>query len=194
MPLLCAIDGPALGGGLEWALWCDYRICTDSPKTKLGLPEVKLGLVPGFGGTQNLHKLVGLQKAMDMMLTGKDIRPAEAKKMGLVDMVVAPASLEKVAMETARGLAGGSIKKSKGKKKKSWMDWTGPWRIRPLGGISCGRRLTKWFRKTPMESTPHLFQLSIRSSMDWNTLRVMPSTNLNVRHLPNLLLHQSLMP
>lgn len=123
VPLLCAIDGPALGGGLEWALWCDYRICTDSPKTKLGLPEVKLGLLPGFGGTQNLHKLVGLQKAMDMMLTGKDIRPAQAKKMGLVDMVVAPASLEKVAMETARGLADGSIKKSKGKKKKSWMDW-----------------------------------------------------------------------
>jgi len=117
VPLVCAINGPALGGGLEWALWCDYRICTDSPKTKLGLPEVKLGLLPGFGGTQNLHKLVGLQKAMDMMLTGKDIRPAQAKKMGLVDLVVAPQSLEQVAIDTAKGLADGSIKKSKGKKK-----------------------------------------------------------------------------
>jgi len=82
VPLVAAIDGPALGGGLEWALWCDYRICTDNSKTKLGLPEVKLGLLPGFGGTQNLHKLVGLQAAMDMMLTGKDIRPKKAKKDG----------------------------------------------------------------------------------------------------------------
>jgi len=110
VPLVCAIDGPALGGGLEWALWCDYRICTDNPKTKLGLPEVKLGLLPGFGGTQNLHKLVGLQNAMDMMLTGKEIRPDKAKKMGLVDLVVAPASLEKVAIESAEQLAAGTLK------------------------------------------------------------------------------------
>jgi enoyl-CoA hydratase/long-chain 3-hydroxyacyl-CoA dehydrogenase len=117
VPLVCAINGPALGGGLEWALWCDYRICTDSPKTKLGLPEVKLGLLPGFGGTQNLHKIVGLQKAMDMMLTGKDVRPKQAKKMGLVDLVVAPQSLEQVAIDTAKGLANGTIKKSSGAKK-----------------------------------------------------------------------------
>jgi len=83
IPLVCAINGSALGGGLEVALWCDYRICSDSPKTKLGLPEVKLGLLPGFGGTQNLFMLVGLQNAMDMMLTGKDIRPAKAKKNGI---------------------------------------------------------------------------------------------------------------
>lgn len=120
VPLVCAIDGPALGGGLEWALWCDYRICTDSSKTKLGLPEVKLGLLPGFGGTQNLFPLVGLQKAMDMMLTGKDIRPKQAKKMGLVDMVVAPQSLEQVAIDSAIGLANGTLKSSK--KKKSMMD------------------------------------------------------------------------
>eukprot|EP00565_Helicotheca_tamesis_P007871 CAMPEP_0185723170 /NCGR_PEP_ID=MMETSP1171-20130828/99_1 /TAXON_ID=374046 /ORGANISM="Helicotheca tamensis, Strain CCMP826" /LENGTH=819 /DNA_ID=CAMNT_0028390837 /DNA_START=33 /DNA_END=2492 /DNA_ORIENTATION=+ len=117
VPLIAAIDGPALGGGLEWALWCDYRICTDNPKTKLGLPEVKLGLLPGFGGTQNLPALVGIQNAMDMMLTGKDIRPDKAKKMGLVDLVVAPQSLEKVAIDTAKGLVDGTAKKSKPKKK-----------------------------------------------------------------------------
>eukprot|EP00555_Chaetoceros_dichaeta_P004113 CAMPEP_0198250736 /NCGR_PEP_ID=MMETSP1447-20131203/1798_1 /TAXON_ID=420782 /ORGANISM="Chaetoceros dichaeta, Strain CCMP1751" /LENGTH=813 /DNA_ID=CAMNT_0043935601 /DNA_START=68 /DNA_END=2509 /DNA_ORIENTATION=- len=123
LPLVCAINGPALGGGLEWALWCDYRICSDSPKTKLGLPEVKLGLLPGLGGTQNLHKLVGLQKAMDMMLTGKDIRPDRAKKMGLVDLVVAPQSLERVAIDIAKGLADKKIKKSVGKSSnKSLMD------------------------------------------------------------------------
>ena len=117
IPMVCAINGPALGGGLEWALWCDYRICTDSPTTKLGLPEVKLGLLPGFGGTQNLFPLVGLQGAMDMMLTGKDIRAPKAKKMGLVDQVVFPASLEKVAVDTALGLAEGTVKKSTPKKK-----------------------------------------------------------------------------
>ena len=117
VPMVAAINGPALGGGLEWALWCDYRICTDSSSTKLGLPEVKLGLLPGFGGTQNLPALVGVQGSMDMMLTGKDIRPAKAKKMGLVDLVVAPQSLESVALSTAEGLANGTIQKSKPKKK-----------------------------------------------------------------------------
>jgi enoyl-CoA hydratase/long-chain 3-hydroxyacyl-CoA dehydrogenase len=120
VPLVCAINGPALGGGLEWALWCDYRICSDSSKTKLGLPEVKLGILPGFGGTQLLHKTVGLQKAMDMMLTGKDIRPEQAKKMGLVDMVVAPQSLERVAVECASELAKGTLQKKK--KRKSLLD------------------------------------------------------------------------
>lgn len=122
VPLVCAIDGPALGGGLEWALWCDYRICTDSSKTKLGLPEVKLGLLPGFGGTQNLTALVGAQNALDMMLTGKDIRPRKAKSMGLVDLVVAPQSLEKVAVDVAKQLADGTLQKSK-PKANSWMNW-----------------------------------------------------------------------
>jgi len=116
-PMLAAINGPCLGGGLEWALWCDYRICTDTTSTKLGLPEVKLGLLPGFGGTQNLPATVGIQAAMDMMLTGKDIRPQQAKKMGLVDLIVAPQSLESVAISTAEGLAAGFINKSKPKKK-----------------------------------------------------------------------------
>jgi enoyl-CoA hydratase/long-chain 3-hydroxyacyl-CoA dehydrogenase len=120
VPLVCAIDGPALGGGLEWALWCDYRVCSDSPKVKLGLPEVKLGLLPGFGGTQNLIPLVGLQNAMDMMLTGKDIRPDKAKKMGLVDQVVASQSVEKVAIQSALDLASGKLKTKR--KPKSWMN------------------------------------------------------------------------
>lgn len=121
VPLISAIHGPALGGGLEWALWCDYRICSDSSKTKMGLPEVKLGLLPGFGGTQNLYPIVGLQKAMDMMLTGKDIRPKKAKQMGLVDLVVSEHSLEKTAVQCAEELANKTLKPKR--KKKSWMDW-----------------------------------------------------------------------
>lgn len=71
---------------------------------------MKLGLLPGFGGTQNLHQLVGLQNAMDMMLTGKDVRPDKAKKMGLVDLVVAPQSVEAVAIQSALDLATGKLK------------------------------------------------------------------------------------
>jgi enoyl-CoA hydratase/long-chain 3-hydroxyacyl-CoA dehydrogenase len=90
------------------------------PKLNSGLPEVKLGLLPGFGGTQNLHPLIGLQAAMDIMLTGKDIRPDKAKRMGLVDLVVAPASLEEVAIATAADLASGKLKPKR--KAKSWMN------------------------------------------------------------------------
>jgi enoyl-CoA hydratase / long-chain 3-hydroxyacyl-CoA dehydrogenase len=132
IPLVCAIDGPALGGGLEWAMWCDYRVCSDSSKTKLGLPEVKLGILPGFGGTQNLHQLVGLQNAMDMMLTGKDVRPDKAKKMGLVDQVVAPQSVEAVAIQSAIDLASGKLKLKR--KPKSWTN-------RLLEDTSVGRKL-----------------------------------------------------
>jgi len=118
--LVCAINGPALGGGLEWAMWCDYRVCSDSTKTKLGLPEVKLGLLPGFGGTQNLHELVGLQNAMDMMLTGKDVSPEKAKKMGLVDLISAPHSVERDAIKSATDLVNGKLKPKK--KKRSLMN------------------------------------------------------------------------
>ncbi len=85
---VAAIHGPALGGGLELALACHYRVCSDSDTTQLGLPEVQLGLLPGSGGTQRLPALVGIQPAMTMMLTGSSKRPKQAKKLGLVDDMV----------------------------------------------------------------------------------------------------------
>lgn len=88
VPVIAAIDGPCLGGGLELAMACHARICSDSAKTALGLPEVQLGLLPGSGGTQRLPKLVGIQKSLDMMLTGKQLRAKQALKAGLVDDVV----------------------------------------------------------------------------------------------------------
>ncbi len=87
-PIVAAIHGPCLGGGLELALACDYRVCSDSDKTRLGLPEVQLGLLPGSGGTQRLPRLIGLLPALDMILTGKQLRAKKAKKLGVVDASV----------------------------------------------------------------------------------------------------------
>lgn len=88
VPVVAAINGTCLGGGLELAMACHARVCSDNPKTALGLPEVQLGLLPGGGGTQRLPKLVGVQKALDMMLTGKQLRAKQALKVGLVNDVV----------------------------------------------------------------------------------------------------------
>lgn len=84
-PVVAAMTGTALGGGLELALACHYRIAIDTPKTKLGLPEVKLGLLPGGGGTQRLPRLVGIQVALELMTQGKELRVAAAKDIGLID-------------------------------------------------------------------------------------------------------------
>ncbi|MDO6684745.1 MULTISPECIES: fatty acid oxidation complex subunit alpha FadJ [unclassified Agarivorans] len=108
-PVIAAIHGPCLGGGLEVALACDYRVCSIDDKTSLGLPEVQLGLLPGGGGTQRLPKLVGVQKALEMMLTGKQLRPKQALKSGLVDEMV-PSS---VLLDVAKKYAGKAKRKPK---------------------------------------------------------------------------------
>jgi 3-hydroxyacyl-CoA dehydrogenase/enoyl-CoA hydratase/3-hydroxybutyryl-CoA epimerase len=87
-PTVAAIDGVCLGGGLELALACSYRIITDTPGTQLGLPEVQLGLIPGAGGTQRLPRLIGFTESLDLILTGKKVRPRKAYKMGLADELV----------------------------------------------------------------------------------------------------------
>lgn len=101
IPVVAAVHGACLGGGLELAMACHGRVCSDSGKTALGLPEVQLGLLPGGGGTQRLPKLVGIQKSLDMMLTGKQLRAKQALKAGLVNVVVPHSIL----IETAEKLA-----------------------------------------------------------------------------------------
>ena len=110
-PVVAAIHGSCLGGGLEVALACHWRLATDSPRTSLGLPEVMLGLLPGGGGTQRLPRLVGLQAALDMMLTGKNIRAVKAKRMGLVDQVTIPFGLEDAAIKTCKRMISGELKR-----------------------------------------------------------------------------------
>ncbi len=105
MPVVAAIHGACLGGGLETALACGYRIITDHPRTILGFPEVKLGLIPGAGGTQRLPQLVGLRASLDMILTGKNVYPRKALAIGLVDELVHPAILLDIAVTRALELA-----------------------------------------------------------------------------------------
>ncbi len=107
VPTVCAIDGVCLGGGLEWALACSHRLASDSNGTQLGLPEVQLGLIPGAGGTQRLPRLVGFAEALELVLTGKRVRPHKARKLGLVDEVVPvkllPSRARAAALELVEG-------------------------------------------------------------------------------------------
>ncbi len=109
-PIVAAIHGPALGGGLELVLPCTYRIASDSPRTQLGLPEIQLGLLPAAGGTQRLPALIGIAQALDIILAGKSVRASKARKLGLVDEVVPRAILLDVARRRAGELARGELK------------------------------------------------------------------------------------
>jgi 3-hydroxyacyl-CoA dehydrogenase/enoyl-CoA hydratase/3-hydroxybutyryl-CoA epimerase len=101
IPVIAAIHGACLGGGLELALACHGRVCSDDEKTRLGLPEVQLGLLPGSGGTQRLPRLIGVSGALEMILTGKQLRARQALKAGLVDEVVPQSILLQTAVELA---------------------------------------------------------------------------------------------
>uniref|UniRef100_A0A7E4ZXR9 Trifunctional enzyme subunit alpha, mitochondrial n=1 Tax=Panagrellus redivivus TaxID=6233 RepID=A0A7E4ZXR9_PANRE len=122
-PVVAAIMGACLGGGLESVLACHYRIAVNDSKTQFALPEVMLGLTPGAGGTQRLPRLISLTNALDMALTGKTIRPKKAKSIGLIDLLVEPlgpglkpadvtthAYLEEVAIKTAKDIVAGKLK------------------------------------------------------------------------------------
>jgi 3-hydroxyacyl-CoA dehydrogenase/enoyl-CoA hydratase/3-hydroxybutyryl-CoA epimerase len=87
VPTVAVISGPCLGGGLEFALACDYRVVIDQPKTQLGLPEIELGLLPGWGGTQRLPRVVGVEPALKIILGGRRLKAKEALEWGLADQV-----------------------------------------------------------------------------------------------------------
>ena len=106
-PTVAAIHGDCLGGGLEVTLACTARVASNSKRTKMALPEVMLGILPGAGGTQRLPKIVGLQAALDMMLTGRNISPKRALKMGLVSEIVPKSQLISAAKSLALRLAKG---------------------------------------------------------------------------------------
>ncbi|MBU1168088.1 MAG: enoyl-CoA hydratase/isomerase family protein [Proteobacteria bacterium] len=103
IPVIAAVNGFALGGGSEMALACDFIYASET--AKFGLPEITLGIIPGFGGTQRLTKLIGKNMAKEMIFTGKIISAAEAKDMGMVNKVCAPEALMDDVLKTARSIA-----------------------------------------------------------------------------------------
>lgn len=157
-PTVAAIHGDCLGGGLELALACTARVATASEKTKLALPEVMLGLLPGAGGTVRLPRLVGLQAALDMMLTGKNIRAEKALKMGLVDQVVPERSLLTAARDLAAALADGQPARKKKKKDIKSMAMEAA-----LEGNIVGRKVVlKQARKMVMKQSKGLYPAPLK--------------------------------
>lgn len=102
-PVIAMIKGLALGGGLELALACDLRVCAST--AKLGLPELKVGVIPGSGGTQRLARLIGVAKAKELILTGAFINAEEAHQLGMVNRVVSPEKLREETTKLAREIA-----------------------------------------------------------------------------------------
>ncbi|MBI4605521.1 MAG: enoyl-CoA hydratase/isomerase family protein [Planctomycetes bacterium] len=134
---VAAIHGNCLGGGTELALACDLRIASLSPKTRIGLPEVQLGILPGFGGTQRLPRLVGIQRALPVILQGRALRPDEALKIGLVDAIAYPDLLRAEARQLAnRALSGGGKRWRPGRRQR-------PLVTRLLEGSGWGRALIR---------------------------------------------------
>ena len=105
-PSACAIGGVCLGGGTEMALACTLRLASDHPKVQIGLPEVQIGIIPGFGGTQRMPRLVGLVPSLDLILTGRKLSARQAKRIGLVDEVVPDAYLDRIAHRRVLGATG----------------------------------------------------------------------------------------
>jgi 3-hydroxyacyl-CoA dehydrogenase / enoyl-CoA hydratase / 3-hydroxybutyryl-CoA epimerase len=131
-PTVAAIGGACLGGGTEIALACDYRVASDSPKVQIGLPEVKLGILPGWGGTQRLPRLVGLAPALDLILTGRSLDGRRARRIGLVDEVVPEPLFERWTEAFARKQFGKP--KRRRRPKRGLRGWL-------LEGNPLGRRL-----------------------------------------------------
>jgi 3-hydroxyacyl-CoA dehydrogenase / enoyl-CoA hydratase / 3-hydroxybutyryl-CoA epimerase len=123
IPTVAAIDGACVGGGLELALACTYRIATENPKTSLGLVEVKLGIIPGFGGTQRLPPVVGLQESLKMILNGSTVDGKKALKIGLVSACVPQGILieEAAALALKASHGGARPKKFKPKGALNWV-------------------------------------------------------------------------
>uniref|UniRef100_A0A2P2MG33 Uncharacterized protein n=1 Tax=Rhizophora mucronata TaxID=61149 RepID=A0A2P2MG33_RHIMU len=144
-PVVAAVEGLALGGGLELAMGCHARIA--APKAQLGLPELTLGVIPGFGGTQRLPRLLGLSKAIEMMLLSKPIVSEEGKKLGLIDIVVSPQELLKVSRQWALDVAD---------RRKPWL--RSLHRTDKLGSLSEAREILKAARQQAKKVAPNMPQ------------------------------------
>lgn len=114
MPTIAAIHGACAGGGCELVMACDYRLASEASETRIGLPETKLGIIPGFGGCIRMPRIIGLQAALDIILGGKLVNAKKAEKLGLIDQAVHPAILQEMALKKAQEvIANGGKKRPK---------------------------------------------------------------------------------
>ncbi|MBL8750016.1 MAG: enoyl-CoA hydratase/isomerase family protein [Planctomycetes bacterium] len=142
VPVVAAIEGPCLGGGLELALFCDVRVASDHRATQIGLPEVKLGIIPGFGGTQTLSRLVGLPTALDLILNGKLLRGKQAAKLGVVDRLVPGAKLLAAARQELDRLIA-ARRKAKKRRLRGMAFWLSRTPLRALAVRAAEKALQK---------------------------------------------------
>jgi 3-hydroxyacyl-CoA dehydrogenase/enoyl-CoA hydratase/3-hydroxybutyryl-CoA epimerase len=135
VPTVAAIHGVCVGGGVEMALACDHRVLTDSKKTSMSLPEVQLGILPAWGGTTRLPRLVGLQAALDMLLTGKKVNARKARRIGLATEVVPAGSQDDGARALIGQILQGKVGRAAGKRSllNRLLDETPPGRRIVLG-------------------------------------------------------------
>ncbi len=120
VPTIAALNGACLGGGLEFALACRYRLAADSPRTVLGLPEIKLGLIPGWGGTQRLPKLIGVQRALELILKGSSLPASKALRFGLVDALLPQDAWDSELNAAVMRITEGDT--PRGKRKLTWLE------------------------------------------------------------------------
>ncbi|WVZ12159.1 hypothetical protein V8G54_016689 [Vigna mungo] len=143
-PSVAAIDGLALGGGLEVAMACNARLST--PTSQLGLPELQLGIIPGFGGTQRLPRLVGLPKALEMILASKPVKGKEAFSLGLVDGLVQPNDLVNTARQWALDILG---------RRRPWV--ASLYKTDKLEPLGEAREILKFARAQARQRAPNLY-------------------------------------
>ncbi|TWT98463.1 3-hydroxyacyl-CoA dehydrogenase NAD-binding domain-containing protein [Stieleria varia] len=152
MKTVAVLHGPCLGGGLEWALACDHRLARDNSSTKIGLPEIKLGLIPGWGGTQRLPARVGLAAGLKMILQGTQVDAGRAARMGLVDRAIKPENWTEEVNAFAHLLATG--KKPRQRIVRRWFS-------RLIDSTSMGRRyILKTARRSIAKHADHYPALS----------------------------------
>lgn len=154
---IACIQGSCLGGGTELALACDYRVMSNDEKTKIGLPEVQLGILPAWGGVSRLPRMIQLTDALDMMLTGKNIKPKKAQKMGLVHLIPPPELLMQTTYQLAKdALSGqaGYLKKTQPKPK--FMD-------KALNNFAAGQKVVfQQARKTVMKQSKGFYPAPLK--------------------------------
>jgi 3-hydroxyacyl-CoA dehydrogenase/enoyl-CoA hydratase/3-hydroxybutyryl-CoA epimerase len=120
-PTIALINGACMGGGTEMTLACTYRLASDHPKTKLALPEVNIGLFPGWGGTQRLPRLIGLQRSLDVILTGRNLNAKRALRSGIIDKIVPQELVLETGLQFARSVIAGENVLARSKRKQKGL-------------------------------------------------------------------------